>query len=152
MQSSVDQYYGYWCLGAKVPEHHHSQHWFHIFSHEMFVYNHYFWLEQKWGLRLILRKKYFLNGMRNTVALELYIMLEQSHPTPLLEKDIQFVHLFGFMKQLLRFVYLRTLVPKASTVYQAGIRNCIPQYSVRSNYLSMLDIPASSSTVLIWKE
>ena len=36
-------------------------------------------------------------------------------------------------------------------VSQAGISNCIPQYSVACNYLSMPEIPASGGKVLIWR-
>ena len=36
-------------------------------------------------------------------------------------------------------------------VSQAWISNCIPQYTVGCNYLSLPEIPASGTKVLIWK-
>ena len=36
-------------------------------------------------------------------------------------------------------------------IFQAGISNCIPQYSVECNYLSLPEIPASGTKVLISK-
>ena len=38
---------------------------------------------------------------------------------------------------------LRTLAPGPGI--SAGINNCIPQYSVKYNYLSLPDIPASAA-------
>ena len=112
-------------------------------NHVIIVYNHYFWFEQKWDLRLSLRKNTVAEWYEKHSSTRIVHNVGTTSPETITWKGYTVYTPLWYHETVVMIcgVYLRTLVPEASTVYhrttyfwdgllwvyQTGVRNCIPQ-------------------------